>query len=401
MTSSFSWLDYSEDDRQRTLDVIDLFRESDTRDELGIGAVRDSFADLLFPGLSTIQTRAKYFLFVPWIYRALEDRKISSAQIERRAQREEVKLIYSLLESEDTYGVIGAVSKDDLQRFPSSIYWRGLATWNIRLFSGSLSQYHRSLDRYYRARSQQRRTDDGDLVGASVKPNWHLGLPTPPEGFPKEASLKLTYEQADYLRERLLVSVRDSLVAYLVDCGHPIGETSFPWEIQPDEDFPDQLEEWLRHARNFSELIWGAALLYNLMLAELDANDELVVRYRDRLEEWRTILQQRMGAMKAWDQARFWQIVDRPDVRVPVPTRRFIDQWWELALSDLDAISESRQALDLIRRRERALKKGQARLFSQRAREMWSGAAGTARLSYRWKSSAQQIITDILQGFNG
>jgi hypothetical protein len=199
----------------------------------------------------------------------------------------------------------------------------------------------------------------------------------------------------------LLVSVRDSLVAYLVDCGRPIGETSFPWEIQPDENFPDQLEEWLRHARNFSELIWGAALLYNLMLSEHDANDELMARYRDRLAEWRTILQRRMGAMKAWDQARFWQVVDRQDVRVPVPTRRFVDQWWELAISDLDGVSTSKQARDLIRRRERALKKGQARLFSQRAREMWSGDAGTTRLSYRWVSSARQIIADILQGLNG
>lgn len=38
--SSFGWLDYSEHDRRRTLDVIDLFREKDTRDELGIGTVR-------------------------------------------------------------------------------------------------------------------------------------------------------------------------------------------------------------------------------------------------------------------------------------------------------------------------------------------------------------------------
>ena len=31
-------------------DVIDLFNEQDTRDEIGIGAIRDAFADRLFPG---------------------------------------------------------------------------------------------------------------------------------------------------------------------------------------------------------------------------------------------------------------------------------------------------------------------------------------------------------------
>jgi len=43
--SHFTWMDYSERERRKALDVIDLFREQDTRDELGIGAVRDAFAD--------------------------------------------------------------------------------------------------------------------------------------------------------------------------------------------------------------------------------------------------------------------------------------------------------------------------------------------------------------------
>ena len=73
--SSFTWLDYSEHERRKILDVIDLFREKDTRDELGVGSVRDSFADAFFPGTSTIMTRARYFLIVPWIFQLLENRK--------------------------------------------------------------------------------------------------------------------------------------------------------------------------------------------------------------------------------------------------------------------------------------------------------------------------------------
>lgn len=59
--SAFVWLDYSERERRKMLDVVDLFREHDTRDELGVGSVRDAFADMLFPGASTIMTRARYF----------------------------------------------------------------------------------------------------------------------------------------------------------------------------------------------------------------------------------------------------------------------------------------------------------------------------------------------------
>jgi len=50
MISAFVWLDYSERERRKMLDVIDLFREHDTRHELGVGSVRDAFADMLFPG---------------------------------------------------------------------------------------------------------------------------------------------------------------------------------------------------------------------------------------------------------------------------------------------------------------------------------------------------------------
>ena len=47
--SAFVWLDYSEREHRKMLDVIDLFREHDTRDELGIGSVRDAFADIALP----------------------------------------------------------------------------------------------------------------------------------------------------------------------------------------------------------------------------------------------------------------------------------------------------------------------------------------------------------------
>lgn len=50
MVSFVAWLDDAERDRRKVLDAIDLFKERDTRDELGIGTVRDAFADRLFPG---------------------------------------------------------------------------------------------------------------------------------------------------------------------------------------------------------------------------------------------------------------------------------------------------------------------------------------------------------------
>lgn len=63
--SSLGWVDFSSEDRTRVQEVLALLKQPGTLDELGIGQVRDAFSDLLFPGFSTIQTRARYFLAVP------------------------------------------------------------------------------------------------------------------------------------------------------------------------------------------------------------------------------------------------------------------------------------------------------------------------------------------------
>ena len=63
MASTFSWVDFSDEDREKMVQIIRQLRQQDTIDELGIGSVRDSIANILFPGTTTIQTRAKYMLF--------------------------------------------------------------------------------------------------------------------------------------------------------------------------------------------------------------------------------------------------------------------------------------------------------------------------------------------------
>ena len=65
--STISWLDSSEQERRTVLELVSALSEPGTLDELGIGRIRDTISEALFPGTSTIQTRARYFLFIPWI----------------------------------------------------------------------------------------------------------------------------------------------------------------------------------------------------------------------------------------------------------------------------------------------------------------------------------------------
>ena len=60
--SLIAWLDVSAEEQRRVRELVAMFSDKSTLDELGIGQVRDAFSDTLFPGQSTIQTRARVIL---------------------------------------------------------------------------------------------------------------------------------------------------------------------------------------------------------------------------------------------------------------------------------------------------------------------------------------------------
>lgn len=401
MTSFFTWLDYSERERRKMLDAIALFREQDTRDELGIGIIRDAFADLLFPGTSTIQRRARYFLFVPWIYLRLEKQGVSSSEIAERARSKEIALINVLAESEDSEGTIGVVARASLKRLPSNIYWQGLGQWGIRLFPGSQEQYHRSLDSFYSSARRSTRENEEDSFDERTSRNWQYGIPNAPSDFPRNISFTLTAAEAEYLQERIMSQVPKTLLAFLVDRGRVSEQVAFPWEHHQLGEFPDHIQEQLEHARNFSDAIHGAALLYNLMLAEESDSREKIDHYNKRIQHWFKSLELRRESLFVWNRKRFWEIVGSEGARIPPLTRIFVDSWLDLAFASRSSrhIISNNKARDLLFKREIALKRGLARLDNKRALELWSGAAGTEPLNYRWQVS-QIIILDILKGLS-
>ncbi len=400
--SQFVWLDYSERERRKMLDIVDLFREHDTRDELGVGSVRDAFADLFFPGTSTIMTRARYFLLVAWIYQRLEKQRIGSGQIAERARRAETDLIKVIEQSGDSEGNIGTLAGTALKRLPSNIYWQGLGVWSIRAFRGSQAHYHRSLDRHYvqltrhGVRLSERDNEHDDLV----TPNWHGGLIAPPSKFPGECSLCLTRREAEYLAERIRLSPMSSgsLLAELVAQGRRSGNVPFVWQHPHAAALPTNLRELLDHAQNFSEVMHGAPLLYNLVLAEQAQRDEGVTTYRERFAEWAHLLSDRSRVFASWKRERFWELIRAANQRISTPTRDFVNTWWGLALAgDASGLRDDRSARSLIRDRERRLKKNLARIDNPRAQELWTGASGTAQLEFRWGIS-QKLLEDIFTG---
>src|SRR4051794_16371951 len=129
MASSVGWLDYDETQRKNMLEVVDLFREKGTVDELGFGTVRDSFSNTMFPGVSVLHTRAKYLLFVPWTYSGLLSDSAAGGQAVRLGRSRELDLVMTLLATDDTEGVFGREAKRKLKRLPSAAYWAALQTF--------------------------------------------------------------------------------------------------------------------------------------------------------------------------------------------------------------------------------------------------------------------------------
>jgi hypothetical protein len=162
LASSFAWLDYSEAERRRMNGVIGLFRDQGILDELGLGSVRDAFADLFYPGTSTIQTRARYLLFIPWIYLRIEKERIPSSQVAKRARADQIKLVFALERGGEKSGVIGIDAREHFLRLPHSIYWNGLLLYGVRQFRGTVEQYHRSLDAFYARVQEAPRFEEGE-----------------------------------------------------------------------------------------------------------------------------------------------------------------------------------------------------------------------------------------------
>ena len=404
MSSFIGWLDYSEADQRQVRELLRLFDDKGTVDDLGIGTIRDAISNQLFPGTSVIQTRARYFLFVPWIQmeaeRRFPDRVIAKAEdMERR-------LITALKTSDDQDGLIGRQAGTNVQTLPSTIYWNGLATMGVFNARGmSRAQYGR--------RVGQGTTPSTDLVDELTDRTpsfWNLDIPSPPAGFFgfETAELRLTRDEADWLSARMLSTEQrggPNLLAGFVrtmPTSEAVPDGAF-WDAELPPGTPPQLEELASHAARFSFAVRGATLLYNLMLAERrdrEPDRDAAESIRSRLVDWAGDAE-RIG-LPSWgrDTGPFFAAVIQPGIKIPAATRAFVTEWGALlAAARLVALADSGAARSMIQLREAQHKRAQARFGNPKRLEAWGGESGTAPLEYRWPL-VRRYLRDIHDGLH-
>ncbi len=377
-------------------EIVSLFTERESRDELGIGQVRDALSDTLFPGTSTLLTRARYLVLIPWCFVAADRGGGEAAAIAGRVDEYERLLIPALKADGDSEGLLGRVAGRSLKNLPSALYWVALRQFGILSSPGLGAQ-----DAIELGRPIIGRDDEGDGVALGA---WSATLPPVPEGFPAntDGGFSLSSAEAGWVRDRISEGAQGSLLAYLVD-NSPDADSAAPWFDSTARSAGGEPRVALDHAELFSFGMHGAALLYNLLLAEkyeaagFDTMSAPVDRYRTRLSDWQFDRSRLSERLRGWDRGDFWRLVLTRNPRVAGASRRFVDDWLDLVIGPTNDLSDGVASRDFIARREASHKRSQARLTNQKLLASWQGASGAGALAFRWPQ-VKRIMLDIHEG---
>ena len=258
------FIKFDEEALRRSRKVIKLLGGQGTIDELGLGRVRDAFSNTLFPGISLLHTRAKYFLLLPALYEYLTSKEITGPRAARQLVRDyEIRLTRRLKrgslrgpDGKDPFGIIGSdfvaddpKDKSFVKYDPAYVYNVGLQTYGLIPSGGNIYQILAETSRR-RAQAPQRnisQSDDiADDTGALSAERIRFGLCCRDYRFEDDDSpldIRLDGEEAQFLSREIQTHSDGSLLKYLIerdgDIGDKYGQTFDSLEPILSRDIPD------------------------------------------------------------------------------------------------------------------------------------------------------------------
>jgi hypothetical protein len=411
-TSAIGWVDFSSEHRERVKSVIDLLSTPGVIDELGIGVIRDSFSDSLFPGISTIQTRAKYFLTVPRIFKDYE--KLPANQRRRRKladylnEHENLCMEAMVANHEDDPqgGIIGesfADEQGEVQRKPSSVYWTGIRQFGLIHTKLSLQAFCRKFanpDQPLQDSVQGSDKTTGDDPDAAEQANETINGPAYEEDWIETLTVHLSKEEAAFLSSQIAARVSRSLLGQILldpevreaflDLPEDWNFTTLADEAPFIGQLPDGLQRIIAAAKDFWQLMHGAHIRYNCLLQERHGNSELRAEFETKWSDWLTELQS--FPWNRWETGFLWELTKLHHRKVREHTIHFVESWIDGIRDGADTHSLD----ELVSRQERFNKKTRARLHPT-AEESIGKWIGINDLNYRL-NVARTIINDIHVG---
>ena len=302
------WIDFSKSERSKILSVLDLLQENGTLDELGIAPVRDGFSNIFFPGTSTIQTRAKYFLIVPYALKDLERSSEANPNVLRRTldaiERECGECLLDQNRSE--IGIIGGRSLlrgQWVKRAPVEIYWNGLRQYHI--FTGgnlTLTEYLRTSCALKNRKStlkklgnrndnaEENECDDRDAGNSGGFQFWNL--PTHYSGWLDDLKMNLTAAEAGFLKKQIIANYPDTMLGFILreNLTQVLDCENFDDLAELIEVFPEHIQEDYALALQFSHFLYIIRVAYNIIISD-GKNDAASGEY----ERLRPLLKEEAG----------------------------------------------------------------------------------------------------------
>lgn len=380
------FIDFSTEERNKVLATLKMLGTPTALDELGIGVIRDAYADILFPGISTIQTRAKYFVLIPYLFDRAASQNLSSGnELYRWLVINEDRLVEILIKnsSSEDIGIIGknALKQNRVVKMkPSSIYWNGLRTFEIVRNSGiSLKSACEVTWRTAQSKKELAIKVDGETYDDSTAGLGQAVLFSPirPDyDFMKDVDIKLTKNEAEYLENRILKSPlsKQSLLAYLITRR----EKHNKFDEIPSDTLPIHLKHEFLLAKAFSNFIFGAHIRYNVIFS--NGKDERMIR---DFEQW----------MHEFDVESFDLDAVLGRIRSNQATAKFCRDFLETVQSN-----DTEKMDDLIIAREKSVKGDRSKLCKPSEYQYNDNRPiHNYKLDYRF-GTANIIIEDIING---
>lgn len=403
--ASLGWIHFSKTFKDHVNSILDMMDEEGIVDELGVGAFRDAFADIFFPGISTIQRRAKYFFIVPYLiadYFNLPTKQ--QTDLGRFLDETEHEIMWKLAAKYNFNraggsGVIGITKRPRtrIARRPTSIYWNGLRTMGFIKTNLSLSEYvfrtNETLEQKL-TRNIAAKYEDSDDVDIDLSDGHNVKVSTYQSDWNKDLDLPLSYEEADYFQKQIIRTVPRSLLGQIIVNKNLrklfIKHKEFDLFTKAilNETLDSELKSTIILAHDLNEVVKGLHWVY------CNEINHLYYKFDDYLEKWST-----------WEYELFQNLIDPDNLsfeRIGMIAPRASYYSKEFIRKVLEMINSKNinypELSALVIEQERNIKGPKSRFRTGAEVDFKKGERRSlSYLNYRYKN-AKTIITDIING---
>lgn len=291
------FVSFNQEALNRANKVMKLLQGQGAIDELGLGRIRDAFSNTMFPGMSVLQTHAKYFLLMPALYSFLEKTRIADVREARTIVRDqEIRMTYRLMDgsAKDATGIIGA---DMLRRGegyvkydPTYVYQAGMEIYGLIPRGGNIYATLAERSAIYQNYPKKHKGNDETGDDSDDLPGNRQIYKVCGEDYDfshrEPLDIRLTRREAEFLKNQIIRNTQGSLLSYLLDSGLYETATNYLFEdlgyILQDK-LPKELYRMYELALRFSRfaclLRTRYAMLYDIAVGADEAVEKELAKF--------------------------------------------------------------------------------------------------------------------------